>query len=278
MARTTGAPFWALSFFLVLGLGIALVLAFRGYNGPGLLTQQEAFTATGMAVFTIALVLLVFLGVIAYVFGEVRRMRNKYAETETRRIADVARQDAATQQLRDEIAALRQREHLLKGELTTRRAFAKGAREGDPHIIELEGIGPMYAMRLNQLGIITVNQLVQAEPVALAKHIDATPEQVKEWQAMGRLLAVKGIGPQYAEALARIGVTGPADLATREPNSIAAAIAHLNAGSGNRVTGNDPSPSVVARWIRAAGGRSTARATRRQGLRPARRRALVRAR
>lgn len=280
MAKTSGAPFWMLAFILVLGIGIALVLAYRGFEGPGLFTQSEAFTATGVALFVMACVLLVFLGTIGLVFGQVRRLRNEARDAEERRVEDYNRQEVAMQQMRDEIAALRQREQVLVGQVTTsrkeldqRRAFARGAREGDPHVVELEGIGPMYATRLNQLGIITVNQLVQSEPVALAKHIDATPEQVKEWQAMGRLLAVKGIGPQWAEALARLGVTGPADLAQREPTSIAAAIAHLNR-SGPRVTGSDPPPAVVARWIRAAGGRATARATRRQGLRPARRRSV----
>ena len=287
IAKTSGAPFWMLMFVLVLGIGIALVLAFRGYSGPGLFTQSEALTATGVALFVMACVLLVFLGTIGFVFGQVRKLRFEARDAEDRRLEDVIRQEAIwqqqeadMQQLRNEVAALRQRETVLRqreqvlaSELGTRRAFAKGAREGDAHVVELEGIGPLYATRLNKLGIITVNQLVQAEPVALARHIEATPEQVKEWQAMGRLLAVKGIGPQWAEALARIGVTGPADLAQREAGSIAAAIAHLTR-SGTRVTGSDPSPAVVARWIRAAGGRATARATRRQGLRPARRRSV----
>lgn len=268
MSRTSGAPFWALAFFLVLGIGIALVLALRGYNGPGVLTPEEAFTATGMALLTVAIVLLVFLGTIGYVFGQVRRLRSLGEERESRRIEDTARQEAATRQLRDEVAALRQREHLLVQELSSRRAFAKGAREGDPHIIELQGIGPLYATRLNRLGIITVNQLVQAEPVALAKHIEATPEQVREWQAMGRLLQVKGVGPQWAEALARVGVTSPQDLAGRDAGEVAGAIAKLNA-SGTRVTGTDPPAATVAKWIANAGKVGQAPSAARAALEPA---------
>jgi predicted flap endonuclease-1-like 5' DNA nuclease len=267
LARTSGAPFWALAFFLVLGIGIALVLGLRGYDGPGLLTQQEALTATGVALFTIAVVLLIFLGTIAYVFSAVRRLRTITQEGETRRIADVNRQEAVNRQLRDEVASLRQREHLLVSELSRRRRFAAGASEEDPHVIALEGVGPRYATRLNGLGIITVNQLVAADAEDLARRIEATPELVREWQAMGRLIGVKGVGPQWAEALARVGVTGPDDLAQRSPQALSAQIAELNRGKV-RVTGTDPSPAQVGRWVRSAGGNPVTR-TRRASARPA---------
>jgi predicted flap endonuclease-1-like 5' DNA nuclease len=271
LARTSGAPFWVLAFVLVLGIGIAMVLAMRGWSPPGVFSQEQGFLAIGIVLFVMALVLLVFLGTIGYVFGEVRRLRFHGQETESRRLADVNRQEQVNRQLRDEVAGLRQREHLLMAELTQRRQFAAGAREGDPHVVELEGIGPRYATRLNSLGIITVNQLVAADANDLAKRIETTPEQVREWQAMGRLMGVKGVGPQWAEALAKVGVTGPEDLATRSPSALAAAIAELNKGKV-RVTGTDPSPAVVARWVRGAGGNpkpGASTATRSRGARPA---------
>lgn len=271
LARTSGAPFWVLAFVLVLGLGIAIVLGVRGYDGPGVLSQQEALLATGLALFTIAVVLLIFLGTIAFVFGEVRRLRRQTAESETRRVEDVTRQEGVNRQLREEVAALRQREHLLLAELSKRRRFAAGANEEDPHVIELEGVGPRYATRMNALGIITVNQLVAADAAELARRIESTPEQVREWQAMGRLLRVKGVGPQWAEALARVGVTGPEDLAQRSPHALAGAIAELNRGKV-RVTGTDPPVATVSRWIRGAGGGGKAGAqARRSSGRPARR-------
>ena len=256
LARTSGAPFWALAFFLLLGLGIALVLALRGFDGPGLFTQQQAFVASGLALFIMAVILLVFLLTIAYVFSEVRRLRQLGDVRERSRIEDSTRQEAVNRQLRDEVAALRQREHLLVGELSKRRQLAAGWREseGEPHVIQLEGIGPLYAARLNAIGIITVPQLVAADATEVASHIEATPELVREWQAMGRLMKVKGVGPQWAEALARVGVHDEHDLAQRDPKALASAIAKLNEGR-SRVTKTDPPAATVARWVRSAGGR-----------------------
>ena len=271
ISRTSGAPFYVLAFLLLLGLGIALVLALRGVEGPGLFSQQEAFVASGVALFAMAVVLLVFLVTIAYVFSEVRRLRHEGQVHERNRMEDVTRQEAVNRQLRDEVAALRQREHLLVTELSKRRKLAAGwrASEGEPHVIQLEGIGPLYAARLNSVGIITVPQLVNADAMEVARHVEATPELVREWQAMGRLLQVKGVGPQWAEALARVGVHDQHDLAQRDPRALADAIAKLNEGK-TRITKSDPSPATVARWVRAAGGRPARAATGRRSVRPAR--------
>jgi predicted flap endonuclease-1-like 5' DNA nuclease len=193
---------------------------------------------------------------IAYVFSEVRRLRQLGEVHERNRVEDVSRQETVNRQLRDEVAALRQREHLLVGELSKRRKLASSWREteGEPHVLQLEGIGPMYAARLNATGIITVPQLVAADANEVARHVEATPELVREWQAMGRLLNVKGVGPQWAEALARVGVHDEHDLAQRDPRALSAAIAKLNEGKV-RVTKTDPSPATVSRWVRSAGGR-----------------------
>jgi predicted flap endonuclease-1-like 5' DNA nuclease len=128
------------------------------------------------------------------------------------------------------------------------------------HVLQLEGIGPRYATRLNAVGVVTVGQLVDADAEEVAGLIETTPEQVREWQSMARLVQVKGVGPQWAEALARVGVRDQEDLAHREPRELANAIARLNAGKV-RVTARDPPPATVRAWIRAAGGRP-ARATR----------------
>lgn len=263
LARTSGAPFWVLAFFLLLGLGIAIVLALRGLRGPGLFTLDQAVTATGLALLAISIILLAFLTTIGYVFGEVRRLRFLGDVRERSRVEDAARQEAVTRQLRDEVSAMRQREHILMAELQRRRKLAAGVREheGEMHVLQLEGIGPRYAARLNSVGVVTVGQLVEADAEEVAKLIEATPEQVQEWQAMGRLVQIKGVGPQWAEALARVGVRDQGDLARRDPRELAGAIARLNSGHV-RVTARDPPAATVRAWIRAAGGHP-ARATRR---------------
>jgi len=186
----------------------------------------------------------------------VRRLRRLGEVRERSRIEDATRQESINRQLREEVAALRQREHLLVTELTKRRKLAAGWRdsEGEPHVLQLEGIGPRYAARLNSVGIITVSQLVAADANEVARHVEATPEMVREWQSMGRLLKVEGVGPQWAEALARVGVHDEHDLAQRDPKALATAIARLNEGK-TRITKTDPPVATVGRWVRAAGGR-----------------------
>jgi predicted flap endonuclease-1-like 5' DNA nuclease len=129
---------------------------------------------------------------------------------------------------------------------------AMSAADEKEHVIIIEGIGEAYASRLNQHGIITIPQLMDASPEDVAAKIGVTSALVREWQAAGQLMRVKGIGPQYAEILVMAGITTIGQLAQSDPAALTAKIDAIEDSRKVRVTGIDVTQARVERWINAA--------------------------
>jgi predicted flap endonuclease-1-like 5' DNA nuclease len=172
---------------------------------------------------------------------------------------------AARSGLDKEVADLRKRESLLlvkQRELESKNAELEDAarkpritfRDGEEsqHVLLLEGIGNKYAARLNAVGIITIPQLVEARAGDLAAQLQVEPGLVEEWQAMGRLLPLSGIGPQAAELLARVGVRSVQQLAAYDPLDLSLKCRDFQAGKKVKVTGLDVTPALAKKWIEAA--------------------------
>jgi predicted flap endonuclease-1-like 5' DNA nuclease len=125
-------------------------------------------------------------------------------------------------------------------------------RDEREHVLTIEGIGTKYAARLNQIGIISIPQLMKADAEAVAGQIDAMPGLVEEWQAMARLIQVRGVGPQFAEVLVKAGVTTVEDLGSQDAHRLSTKIIALEKDRKVRIQGATISDAVVQRWIDAA--------------------------
>jgi predicted flap endonuclease-1-like 5' DNA nuclease len=96
--------------------------------------------------------------------------------------------------------------------------------KGDSHpVIDVEGIGPLWAERLRKCGVHTTDELGRSDAQALADAMGEAVETIRFWQQMAELMKVKGIGPQYAEALVRSGVHGIDALKERKAAEVAQA-------------------------------------------------------
>ena len=78
-------------------------------------------------------------------------------------------------------------------------------------IIDIQGIGPVYAEKLIAIGIETVDQLLEkgADPKGRQAIEEATGidhGRVLTWVNHADLFRVKGIGPQFSELLEAAGV------------------------------------------------------------------------
>jgi len=100
-------------------------------------------------------------------------------------------------------------------------------------IIDIQGIGPVYAEKLIAIGIETVDQLL--EKGADAKGRQAIEEAtgirhdlVLTWVNHADLFRVKGIGPQFAELLEATGVDTVKELRNRNAANLAAKMAEVN--------------------------------------------------
>ncbi len=100
-------------------------------------------------------------------------------------------------------------------------------------IIDIQGIGPVYAEKLIGIGIETVDQLL--EKGADAKGRQAIEEAtgirhdlVLTWVNHADLFRVKGIGPQFAELLEAAGVDTVKELRNRNAANLAAKMLEVN--------------------------------------------------
>ena len=100
-------------------------------------------------------------------------------------------------------------------------------------IIDIQGIGPVYAEKLTAIGIETVDQLLEKGADAKGRQSieEATGirhDLVLTWVNHADLFRVKGIGPQFAELLEAAGVDTVKELRNRNAANLAAKMAEVN--------------------------------------------------
>jgi predicted flap endonuclease-1-like 5' DNA nuclease len=241
--RTSGSNsptyYRVLAVLLLMGLIVAVTLGLLGQTGPGIMDQEAANMTLFVLVYLIVFVLALFLLRIGEILDVDKRVKTVLAQANDREMA----MRASYAQMQQELARTRQ--------------LLQPIPVGDEHnhVIQVEGIGPVFATRLNSIGIITTDQLLAANPGDVAGRIDATPELVTEWQDMAGLMRLKGIGPQIAELLVRSGVRTPDALAKESPEHLSRMCTQAMDGKKVRITNIQVTPAVVKRWIDSARGR-----------------------
>jgi predicted flap endonuclease-1-like 5' DNA nuclease len=126
---------------------------------------------------------------------------------------------------------------------------------GDVHPVEdIEGIGAIYGEKLRAAGVFTTARLCFEDAQALADKVGVPVKTVQQWQAMGELVKVKGIGPQYAEALARSGIDGIATLKRRAASTVADQVNAYLDSLEVTVVGTKITEARVEGWKKAAEG------------------------
>lgn len=101
-------------------------------------------------------------------------------------------------------------------------------------IIKVEGIGPVYAQRLQELGIRTTEALLEAGGTPrgrkkLAEATDIGDALILEWVNHADLFRIKGVGEEYSDLLEEAGVDTVPELAQRNPENLYAALQTANA-------------------------------------------------
>ena len=100
-------------------------------------------------------------------------------------------------------------------------------------IIDIEGIGDVYAPKLIAEGIETVEQLLDACCAPSGRKIIAEKTGISEklilkWTNHADLFRINGIGPQFAELLEAAGVDTVKELRHRVPANLAAKLVEVN--------------------------------------------------
>jgi predicted flap endonuclease-1-like 5' DNA nuclease len=122
-------------------------------------------------------------------------------------------------------------------------------------IIDIEGIGAVYAATLNSLGIYTTEDLLVAGATRrgrdeLAENSEISPYLILEWVNLSDLFRIRGVAEEYSDLLEEAGVDTVPELAQRVPENLLARLEAINAEKN--LVRRTPSLSMVEDWITPA--------------------------
>ena len=123
-------------------------------------------------------------------------------------------------------------------------------------IEDVEGIGPIFAQKLQAAGVSTTDDLLdrggtKAGRASLASASGLTETQLLEWVNHADLMRINGVGSEYADLLEAAGVDSCAELAQRNAANLAQTFQELDAARPNWIR-QIPSEATVAKWIEEA--------------------------
>lgn len=133
--------------------------------------------------------------------------------------------------------------------MTTKKT---GKAAGHVAVLGIEGIGPKFEAKLKKAGIHSSEELAHADVKAVAAKTEIPEASLRLWKAMAILLPVKGIGPQFAEVLARTGINDLEDLAGCEADKLEARITALVESKAVTIVGAKVTEKRIEGWIEQA--------------------------
>jgi predicted flap endonuclease-1-like 5' DNA nuclease len=151
-----------------------------------------------------------------------------------------------------------QTEDLLVKKGESRRESKKPAPKTRDHgskIADLEGIGPIYAEKLNSIGIKTTSELLESGATPhgrkeLAEKTNISHNLILEWVNLSDLLRIKGVGEEYSDLLEEAGVDTVVELSVRNAANLHTHVTEVNLAK--KLVRRTPSLSMVERWINEA--------------------------
>ena len=122
-------------------------------------------------------------------------------------------------------------------------------------LTKVEGIGEVYAQKLQEAGITTTDALLEqgATPKGREKIAEKTGisgKLILEWANHADLFRIKGVGEEYADLLEAAGVDTVPELAQRNPENLYRKLLKVNEKK-ERVR-QVPSQTQVQGWVEQA--------------------------
>ncbi|MBQ8082388.1 MAG: DUF4332 domain-containing protein [Clostridia bacterium] len=122
-------------------------------------------------------------------------------------------------------------------------------------IDKIEGIGAVYAEKLNAVGIKSVEDMLAAcktkkDRVALAEKSGITETLILKWANHADLFRIKGVAGQYSELLEAAGVDTVVELANRKPENLTKKMEEVN--EEKHLVRSVPVLKMVTKWVAQA--------------------------
>ena len=119
-------------------------------------------------------------------------------------------------------------------------------------IIDIEGIGPAYAVKLTKAGIRSVEALLKRgvsdkgrKEIAATTGINHT--MILEWVNRADLYRIKGVSSQYSDLLEKAGVDTVVELSKRLANNLYSKMVEVN--KAKNLVNKMPGLKQVKKWI-----------------------------
>ena len=122
-------------------------------------------------------------------------------------------------------------------------------------LVDIEGIGPVFAEKLASVGIKDTDALLEkgATPKGRKELEEASGVDGKKllrWINMADLARLKGVGEEYSDLLEAAGVDTVPELAQRKAENLHAKMVTVN--EEKNLVRQMPSLSMVTRWVEEA--------------------------
>jgi predicted flap endonuclease-1-like 5' DNA nuclease len=122
-------------------------------------------------------------------------------------------------------------------------------------IDEIEGIGPVYAEKLQAAGIRTTEAYLERakDPKgrkALAEETGIDASRILKWANMADLMRINGVGEEYSELLEAAGVDTVKELKHRNAANLAAKMKEVN--EDKKLVRQVPGEASVEKWVEQA--------------------------
>jgi predicted flap endonuclease-1-like 5' DNA nuclease len=122
-------------------------------------------------------------------------------------------------------------------------------------IIDVEGIGKVYAEKLKEAGLSTVEALLKkgASPQGrkeIEEKTGTSHKLILEWVNLADLFRIKGIGEEYSDLLEEAGVDTVVELAQRNAENLHQKLVEIN--QQKKLVRQVPGLSQVIKWVEQA--------------------------
>jgi len=139
--------------------------------------------------------------------------------------------------------------------VSTGKKPAPKRKDRGSNISEIEGIGPVYAEKLNSIDIFTTSDLLESGATPrgrkeLADKTEISPALILEWVNLSDLFRIRGIGEEYSDLLEEVGVDTVAELSRRNAANLHDKILEVN--EAKKLVRRPPSLTSIENWIREA--------------------------
>jgi predicted flap endonuclease-1-like 5' DNA nuclease len=123
------------------------------------------------------------------------------------------------------------------------------------NIRDIEGIGPVYARRINEVNIFTISDLLERgstplERTQIAEETDISPRLILKWINQADLYRIKGIVEEYSDLLEEAGIITINELAQKNPETLYSRLVEKN--EEKKLVNKLPSLENIYKWVEEA--------------------------